>query len=129
MNRYINWDFTLDFQSPICLYVCLSICLSSVYCLFPFPSRWGRRREVHGSLYTYRYTDYSFNWQSVHLSVCSSWGRSRYIDISMIFILSKLRYWFLGLCTDLYWSKLGYWFFVITRFLSWYDFALGRLMP
>ena len=36
-------------------------------------------------------TDYSFNWQLVHLTVCSSWGRSRYIDISMIFILIQIQ--------------------------------------
>ena len=37
------------------------------------------------SAFSIRYTDYSFNRQSVHLSICSSRGRSRYIDISMTY--------------------------------------------
>ena len=65
--------------------VCLSVCCLSV----PLsPSG----REGGPQTYLYRYTDYAFNRQSVHLSVCSSRGRSRYIDISMIYILSKLKY-------------------------------------
>ena len=61
--------------------VCLSVCLLSVRSL---PSHWGGGGP---QLSLYRYTDYSFNQQSVHLSVCSSRGRSRYIDIYDIYTL------------------------------------------
>ena len=55
--------FTVIFRLVFQLSICISVYLS-VSCLFPSPR----------ALYLHKYTDYSFNWQSVHLSVCSSRG-------------------------------------------------------
>ena len=67
--------FTVIFRLVFQLSICISVYLS-VSCLFPSPN-WGVILSI-GNLYIYL---------SVPLA-----GRSRYIDISMIYILSKLRY-------------------------------------
>ena len=77
--------FRLIFQLSIHLFVFKSVCLSLLR-LFPSSNGEGGRQ-----LYKF-IEDYSLNQQFVHLSIFSSRGRSRYIDISTIYILSKLRY-------------------------------------
>ena len=61
--------FTVIFRLVFQLSICISVFLS-VFCLFP-PPDWGGGVRA---FYLHKYTDYSFNWQSVHLSVCSSRG-------------------------------------------------------
>ena len=73
--------FRLVFQLSICMSVCLSICLLSV----PLP-QW---KEL------YVYIDILIILSIDNLYICLSVplaGRSRYVDISMRYILSKLRY-------------------------------------
>ena len=53
-------QFTVIFRLVFQLSICMSVCLS-----VPLP-QWSR------ALYLHRFTDYSFNWQSVLLSVGSS---------------------------------------------------------
>ena len=79
-NRF-TVTFRLVFQLSICISVCLSV---------PLPQLGGGRE-------LYIYIDIliilSIGNLYIYLSVPLT-GRSRYIDISMIYILSKLRYWF-----------------------------------
>ena len=62
----------------------------SVSCLFPSPNL-GGGRELY--IYINILIILSIGNLYIYLSVPLA-GRSRYIDISMIYILSKLRYWF-----------------------------------
>ena len=116
-STQLRADIYYDIQISLSIIhpsVCLSVWLAPV--CSPPPRR-GER--VSRSLYIYKI--YWLFFQSTictSVSNCSSRGRSSYIDISMIYILSKLRYWFfvmtrlfvmIGVC------QLGDWFPSIHR--------------